>query len=96
MQMPGMSMPASKNVRCVTKEELADPAKSVPNSAPGCTVSDYKAAGNKVTWKSACKDMTGTGELVFKGDTYEGTMNVTSPHAMTMKLSGKRLGDCTP
>jgi hypothetical protein len=32
--------------------------------------------------------------IAFKGDVYEGQMNVTSPHAMVMKMSGKRLGDC--
>jgi hypothetical protein len=58
-------------------------------------MSDYKADGNKVTWMMSCKDMAGTAELVFKGDTYEGQMNVTSPHEMVMKMSGKRVGDCT-
>ena len=42
----------------------------------------------------ACKEMAGTGEIAFKGDVYEGQMNVTSPHAMVMKMSGKRVGDC--
>jgi len=44
--------------------------------------------------------MTGTGEIVYSGDTYLGTMKMTTgrggqPMAMTMKYSGKRLGDCT-
>ena len=96
MQMPGMSMPAMKSAQCVTTEQLKDPAKALPSAAPGCTMSDYKADGNKVTWKMACKEMAGTGEITFKGDTYEGLMNVTSPHEMAMKMSGKRVGDCTP
>jgi len=95
MQMPGMTMPAMKNVQCVTNEQLKDPAKALPSASPGCTMSDYKADGNKVTWKMACKDMAGTGEITFKGDTYEGLMSVTSPHEMAMKMSGKRVGDCT-
>ena len=95
MEMPGMSMPAMKNTKCVTAEQLKDPVKALPSAAPGCTMSDYKTAGGKVTWKMACSEMSGTGEISFKGDTYEGVMNVTSPHAMTMKMSGRRVGDCT-
>jgi hypothetical protein len=41
------------------------------------------------------KALAGTAEIAFKGDVYEGQMNVTSPHAMVMKMSGKRIGDCT-
>lgn len=95
MQMPGMSMPATKTASCITKEQLKDPSKTVPSSAPGCTMSDYKVTGNKTTWKSVCKDSEGTGEMVFKGDTYEGQISITKPHQMTMKISGKRIGDCT-
>jgi hypothetical protein len=66
-------------------------------------VSDYKTEGNKVSWSMRCEGdnpMTGTGEIVYSGDTYLGTMKMTTgrggqPMAMTMKYSGKRLGDCT-
>ncbi len=94
VQMPGLSMPAMKTVQCVTKEQLKDPSKALPSAAPGCTMSDYKADGDKVSWKMACKGMAGTGDITFTGDTYEGLMNVTSPHVMAMKMSGKRVGDC--
>jgi hypothetical protein len=41
--------------------------------------------------------MTGSGELRFTGDTYEGVMQmVMDQQQMTMKYSGKRLGDCAP
>ena len=41
--------------------------------------------------------MTGTGEFVYAGDTYTGTINMEGGGrgAITMKYSGKRLGDCT-
>ena len=103
MQMPNMpmQMPAMKNSQCITKEQLQDPSKGLPSASPdrnnSCTVSDYKADGNKVTWKMACPDMTGTGEITFKGDTYDGLMKLTSSQGeMSMKMSAKRLGDCTP
>jgi hypothetical protein len=68
-----------------------------------CKVSDYKADGNKVTWSMKCEGaqpMTGTGEMVYGPDSYTGTMKMDmarggQPMAMTMKYTGKRLGDCT-
>jgi hypothetical protein len=103
MEMPNMpvKMPAMKNTQCVTKEQLKDPAKALPGPPPdrssGCTVSDYKADGNKATWKMTCPQMTGTGEITFKDDSYDGLMKLATPQGeMTMKLSAKRLGDCTP
>ncbi len=94
MQMPGMAMPAITSVKCVTSEQLKDPVKSLASTSPGCTMSDYKTVGAKVTWKMACKEMAGSGEIIFSGDTYEGRLIVTSPKQMSMKMSGERLGDC--
>jgi hypothetical protein len=72
---------------------------------PDCKVSDYKAEGNKVSWSMKCEGqnpMTGTGEFTYVGETYNGTMKMNmengrggGPMTMTMKYSGKRLGDCT-
>ena len=40
--------------------------------------------------------MTGDGEMTFTDDTYTGAVNMTTPQgAMTMQMSGKRVGDCT-
>jgi hypothetical protein len=101
MQMPGLpsAMPEMKSVQCVTPEQLKDPAKSLP-SGPGsgnCKMTDYKVDGGKVTWKTACEGVAGSGELVFQGDTYAGTITMAAPQGtMTMKLRGQRVGDCTP
>lgn len=107
MEMPGMpagaGMPPMKSSRCVTAAQLAkDPATGLPRGAAGqkeCTVSDYKATGNVVSWKMACTGqmaMTGTGELTFKGDTYEGVMKMAMAQGeMTMHMAGTRTGDCT-
>ena len=105
--MAGMpaGMPPMTTTQCITPEEAKDPQKSMPQGRGGrgsprnCTVSDHKVAGNKVTWIMACtvpKPMTGTGEFVYAGDTYTGTMKMNrAGQVMTMKYSGKRLGDCT-
>ena len=117
MQMPGMpnmpagmSMPPIKTTQCITREEAADPSKSLPKPPAGrggpaqdCKVSDQKAEGNKVSWAMVCtgaNPMTGTGEIVYATDSYTGTMVMNMARggqmtAMTMKYTGKRLGDCT-
>lgn len=101
MSMPGMSMnmPPTTQTQCITKEEAQDPQKALAQGGPGqekCTVSDYKSEGNKVTWKMTCGGgMSGTGEMVYKADTFEGVMNMEGQgHQMVMKSTGKRLGDC--
>lgn len=104
MQMANMPMqlPPMKTTRCVTAEEVKDPASAVPRGAPGdnsCKVSDQKVEGNKISWKMACtgqQKMTGSGEIVVNGDTYDGVAKMTMDMGeMTMKYSAKRLGDCT-
>ena len=108
MDMPGMpqKMPPMTLTQCITKADADDPTKLAPQArgaAPGnCKVSDFKNEGNKTTWSMRCEGdnpMTGTGEFVYSGDTYTGTMKMTTarggkPMDMTMKYSGKRLGDC--
>jgi hypothetical protein len=103
MQMAGMTMPPQTLTQCVTKEEAADPQKGMPQTGRGanptdCKISDYKVVGNKVTWSMMCEQsqMSGTGEFLYTGDTYTGTMKMSARgQDMTMKYSGKRLGDCT-
>jgi Protein of unknown function (DUF3617) len=104
MEMPGMpmQMPPIKDARCITQQQLDSPARGLPSGAKNpndCKVSNYMASGSTVTWSMACSGppaSTGTGELRFDGDTYNGTMKMTMEQMpMTMKLSGKRVGDCT-
>ena len=106
----GMTIPPIKTTQCITKEQAADPSQAMPTPpqrgggpAPDCKVSDYKTVGNKVTWSMSCTGAaaaSGTGEFVYGDDSYTGqmVMNVErggQPMAMTMKYTGKRLGDCT-
>ena len=108
MDMPGMpmKMPAVTTTQCVTPEEASDPQKAVAagtrrtRQSRDCKISDYKVDGNKVTWSMKCggaQAMTGTGEFIYAADAYTGTMKMDSGggQVMTMKYSGKRLGDCT-
>ncbi|HEY6614839.1 MAG TPA: DUF3617 family protein [Vicinamibacterales bacterium] len=107
MEMAGspVQMPPMKQTRCVTPAEAKDPA-SLQSGPPGgrggkndCKVSDQKMSGNTMSWKITCTSpdaMTGTGEMTFADDSYTGTMKMNMAQgAMSMKMEGKRLGDCT-
>jgi Protein of unknown function (DUF3617) len=108
MDMPNMpvKMPEMKTMQCVTPEQVKDPASALPSGPQAgrggksdCKVSDYKVSGQTVTWKMACttpQPITSTGEMTFTDDSYVGTMKMnTAQGDMAMKVSGKRLGDCT-
>ena len=106
MEMPGMpaGMPPQTTTQCITPADAADPQKSMPGRGRGgeqgnCKVSDYKVEGNKVSWKMKCEGreaMSGTGEMVYGTDSYTGAMTMDmGGRSMTMKYTGKRLGDCT-
>jgi hypothetical protein len=111
MEMPGMpaNMPPIKTTQCITKEQADDPQKIVlqqpqrGNQLSDCKVSDYKVAGNKVTYAMKCttpQPMDATGDITYADDTYDGTLKMNMARGgqsmvMTVKYSGKRLGDCT-
>ena len=69
---------------------------------PSCKMSDYKVVGNKVTYTMTCaapQAMTISAEMIYGVDKYDGTMTMNmdrggQPMAMTIKYTGKRLGDC--
>jgi hypothetical protein len=107
MEMAGspVQLPPMKTTRCVTPAEAKDPSSLQADPAGGrggksdCKVSDQKMSGNTISWKVTCSSpqaMTGTGEMTFADDTYTGTMKMNMAQgAMSMKMEGKRLGDCT-
>jgi hypothetical protein len=105
MEMANMptKMPPMKTTQCITKEQAADPSKSLPSgsadSKNDCKVSDYKVEGSRVSWKVACsrpQKMAGSGEMTFDSDTYDGVLKMSMEFGeMTMKLAGKRIGECT-
>ena len=107
MSMPNMpNMPPMTMNQCITKEDAADPQKMVPpsgrgNQASDCKMSDYKTAGNTVTFTVTCPSQNSSmsGEFVYGADRYDGTMKMDLARGgqtmtMNMKYTGKRLGDC--
>jgi hypothetical protein len=99
MEMPGMpmKMPPSVMKHCYTKNDVSDQKKIISRDK-NCTVTDMKTSANKVTWKMKCTGenaATMTGETVFGSDSYSSVMKMNSHgQNMTMKVKGKRLGNC--
>jgi len=104
MERAPFPMPPMTVKQCVTKDDLKDGRKTLPSSSnkkDDCEVTDYKAAGNKVSWKMLCKNGgSGTGEMVYQGTSYNGTMTMTQKDKKggTAKIvqhyKGKRTGEC--
>jgi hypothetical protein len=98
MSMEGMpmTMPAQKVVVCAPKEWKEPPGGA--DEQRKCTVSDFRMTGPKATWKTHCDGpppMDGDGEVTRAGDAFTGAIKLTtSGKAMTIRLNGKRLGDC--
>lgn len=103
MNMPGMPapMPPVKQTQCITKKDMV-PQTQQKNQE--CTVTDTKINGNTVSWSVKCSaegnDMTGNGNITYKGDTFDGTfiINMKVPGQgsmqMTQNMKGRRLGPC--
>jgi hypothetical protein len=107
MEMPGL--PAAPPPRtmdiCVTPKQSDDPKEAIKSQSKDCDPADVKVEGNKVTYKVVCHShggtQTGTGEIVYSGDAYTGTMTMEMANPRgggTMKMiqhtSAQRTGDC--
>ena len=108
IEAPGMPMaiPPTTRTQCYARKDVDDPKKvapSAPRKDESCAMTDHKVSGNKVTWSVQCQGRRaggGTGEMVLKGDSYEGTIKMSSHDPrrgemqMTQHIKGKRVGDC--
>jgi len=100
MEVPGMpmEMPSVKNTQCLTKEDFV-PQSSQPGQ--DCKFSQVNVTGNTVTWTMLCNsqgdEMKGVGEMIYRGNSFEGTIKMTSSQSnmeMTNHIKGHRIGDC--
>jgi len=99
MSMEGMpmAMPVNTQKVCSPKTWTEPPGGSADKT---CEIHDFKSSATGTTWKVRCAGppaMTGDGEITRSGpDAYKGTMTMSmgDEGSMTMKLSGRRLGDC--
>ena len=92
-----VALPSNKVKVCSPKEWTEPPGAA--DERRKCVNSDFKREGSKATWKVTCAGpppMTGDGEITFEGeDSWSGAIRFASRDgAMTVDLSGKRLGSC--
>ena len=99
MEMAGMSMPPTTVRQCIRD---ASPESVVPQM-PNCAVTSRSASGDTVRWSVRCQEggmnMTGNGEMTFRGATSEGVLQMTLDQGgqrqqMTQHYSGRRIGNC--
>ena len=97
MEMPGMpaQIPPTQMRHCFTGEDVRDYKKAI-TAAEGCTITDLKESGNKISWKMNCEGAgESTGTTVFNGDAFETTMTMQAEGMdMTVNVKAKRLGEC--
>jgi hypothetical protein len=96
--------PPTEIDQCITQQQADDPKQMAKGGNKDCEPADVKADGNKVTFKMTCHShggtQTGTGEMVYAGDSYTGTTTVEmeSPKMGHVKMvnhtSATRTGDC--
>lgn len=99
MSMPGMpagmQMPQRPAQRvCRARNSDKPPVADNDNK---CEAYDVRRTPTSYAWKMRCENnTTGTGEITYEGrDSYKGTINMNvSGQTMTMKMTGKRVGDC--
>jgi hypothetical protein len=99
-------LPPQTHTKCFTPSDVKD-AKDMlkKTSTPECTQKEVKVEGNKVTWSIECHKNGGTqignGEVVYSGDSYEGTMKLTmtdpriGERHIVSHTKARRTGDCT-
>ncbi len=101
MEMAGMpmAMPAQSSRVCVEK---GNDEAVVPRNEE-CRMTESSRSGNRFSFKMACKnrnsDYTGTGEITYTANGYDGKMRMAGkmegePMEMTMTYAGTRAGRC--
>lgn len=104
MQGAPFTPPPTTLDQCITPPQAADPKQLIKSHSPDCDSGDVKIDGNKVTFSVVCHHrggtQTGSGEMIYGGDFYSGTMTLEmdDPRRGHMKmiehLAGQRTGDC--
>jgi len=95
--MQGVPVMPFTTTQCMTKKNLVPCERN-------CTIDEEKITGNKIVWKKKCIEKGSVteseGEITYNGTTYSGTMNtkITDKRGQvmnsTMKMKGRRIGDC--
>ena len=102
MSSPRLPKPQTMTMkRCITKEDVTDPAHFQGKPEADCKVTPKGKQGEAYAWEMSCpkSGMKGTGTTRYGKNTVEGETKVTAsskgqPFDMTTKMKGRRLGPC--
>jgi hypothetical protein len=96
--------PPTEMDQCITQAQADDPKQMAKSGSKDCDPADVKMEGNKLTFKVTCHShgsmQTGSGEIVYAGDSYTGTTTVEMDNPkmghvkMVNHMTGTRTGDC--
>jgi hypothetical protein len=95
----------NKRRECLTPDDVKGDIATVfmrgMEMGDECKMSNVKTIGSKMTFTTTCVEdelrMTMNTEMTFAGDSFAGvtTSKDQQGHVTTMKMSAKRVGDCT-
>lgn len=101
MEMANMpfDMPPMTHTMCMTKEDLI-PQQDMQSEENNCKISSQNISNDTVSWSAVCDSAQGkttsSGTITYKGNSFEGEINMQVPGtgAMNQTMSGRRIGDC--
>jgi hypothetical protein len=101
IDMPAMKMPPEKEVECLTAEDLKNMKTFITSElAQECKVSESKITGTELTFTGSCDagetTLLMSMKMTFTSESFTGLMTATEKGKpfMTVRSSGKRIGDC--
>ena len=102
MSSPKLPKPQTMTMkRCITKEDVTDPAHFQGKPEADCKVTPKGKKGDAYAWEMSCpkSGMKGSGTTRYGKNTVEGETKITAsskgqPFDMTTKMKGRRLGPC--
>jgi hypothetical protein len=95
MQKPNVSQ------HCITQADVDHVSQQIaqgrPNQPQNCQVTERSVSGGQVKFTSQCGQHVAHFEGTFSSDSFQGTMVSTSDkgQTVTVKMSARRVGDCS-
>ena len=87
--------------KCIKPEDVKEPeaVAQAQQKDKRCTSTVVSATPDHVAWTYQCPNGSGTGDLVYAGDSYEATFESTAHRGdrdvkTTTHLKARRIGDC--
>ena len=101
----GRADPLPEVMQCVSQQDVDDDTRTLPRPQGQCTLTNVKRGDPLTTYELACMNgamqSRGRAEMRFAGDRYDGTVIMAISERggyaqkFVMKISAKRIGDCS-